>query len=84
VDRDGWPSAEVRDGNINLIKVIIMKIADRLPERQKKQLKKIKSPKNKKQHRTKPQKEEKINWQELMGSNGQRLYRGKGGALKRR
>jgi hypothetical protein len=61
-----------------------MKIADRLSKNQKKQLDKIKPPKKKTHHKPKQKKEEKINWNELMGSNNRGLYRGKGGALKRR
>jgi hypothetical protein len=67
-----------------------MKIADRLSEIEKEQLSKIHSPKikqNKKEikiEKSKPKKEEKINWHEIMGSNNRGFYRGKGGALKRR
>ncbi|MDF2534397.1 MAG: hypothetical protein K0R18_554 [Bacillales bacterium] len=61
-----------------------MKLSDHLSEKQKRQLDKIKSPKNESHQKAKPKKEEKIDWHEIMGSNNKGLYRGKGGALKRR
>jgi hypothetical protein len=64
-----------------------MKIADRLSKEKKEQLDKIHSPKKNKstkKQKQKKKKEETINWHELMGSNNRGLYRGKGGALKRR
>jgi hypothetical protein len=63
-----------------------VKIADRLSEIEKEQLSKIHSPKirQNKKEKSKPKKEEKINWHEIMGSNKRGLYRGKGGVLKRR
>jgi hypothetical protein len=64
-----------------------MKIADRLSKEKKEQLDKIHSPKKniqKKKQKQNKKKEEAINWHELMGSNNRGLFRGKGGALKRR
>jgi hypothetical protein len=57
-----------------------MKNSDHLSKEKEEQLDKIHSPKKK----TNKKKEEAINWHELMGSNNRGLYRGKGGALKRR
>jgi hypothetical protein len=84
VDRDGLPSDEIRDGLFLYKKVIFVRIAEHLSQKQKKQLDKLKSPKNKKENKPKKKKEEKINWHEMMGSNNRGLYRGKGGALKKR
>jgi hypothetical protein len=61
-----------------------MKFADHVKPEQKKQLGKIQSPKKKKQQEPKKKREEKIDWHDLMGSNNRGLYRGKGGALKRK
>ncbi|WP_155925616.1 hypothetical protein [Bacillus sp. UNC438CL73TsuS30] len=55
-----------------------MRIADRLSDEQKRQLEKIKSPSNKDNKR----KQEKVDWNEIMGVNRDRFYRGRGGAFK--
>jgi uncharacterized GH25 family protein len=68
-----------------------MKIADRLPEKQKQQLEKMKSPKKKKMKKRKPstnlttkqKTKENLSYrdiEELMGKNRQVLHRKRGGA----
>ena len=51
-----------------------MKFADHLKKQQKKQLDTTR----------KENKNEKINWSEIMGTNMQTLRRGKGGAMRRK
>jgi hypothetical protein len=64
---------------------VVMKFADLISKKNKRQLSQINSPKKSKTNPSKKaNKEEKINWHELMGSNNRGLVRGKGGALKRK
>jgi hypothetical protein len=67
-----------------------MRIANLIPEEQKRQPGQIKSPKKVKHQKPKPKlkhklkhkKEERVNWHDMMDSNKRGLRRGKGGAWK--
>lgn len=57
-----------------------MRLSDHLNEKQRKHLDKFKQQPNKK----KKKKPEKIDWNELMGTNRDIFRRGKGGAIRRK
>ena len=61
-------------------RVMTMRLSDHLNEKQRKHLDKFKQQPNKK----KKKKPEKIDWNELMGTNRDIFRRGKGGAIRRK
>lgn len=58
-----------------------MRVIDLVSKEQKKQLQEMS---HRKKRPSKKKKEEKVNWQEIMGMNRDTYKRGKGGAIRRK